>query len=213
MRLKPLEASARLNQVGYKLAKTNSYGISALRFSFTNGVSSESISTEQGNSGNFITIPVDEKRIIRKVCMKVKDDKCLYGLRFIDNNGNNVLDLSTQSEGTWVERVIPEGKELYGIRCSTLSLDGKPNDAIHQLGFTLRDSKEQPKPQTEQPAPVAEPAIQKPSKYERMTPKEKFITIAKEVTDKYGQFEEKAPQRSGVRIKKALVVLNNGEMY
>ena len=145
--------------------------------------------------------------------MKVKDDKCLYGLRFIDNNGNNVLDLSTQSEGTWVERVIPEGKELYGIRCSTLSLDGKPNDAIHQLGFTLRDSKEQPKPQTEQPAPVVEPAIQKPSKYERMTPKEKFITIAKEVTDKYGQFEEKAPQRSGVRIKKALVVLDNGEMY
>lgn len=131
MRLKPLDPSARLNQVGYKLAKTNSYGISALRFSFTNGVSSESISTEQGNSGNFITIPVDEKRIIRKVCMKVKDDKCLYGLRFIDDKGNNVLDLSTQSEGTWVERVIPEGKELYGIRCSTEGLDGKQNDAIH----------------------------------------------------------------------------------
>ena len=95
MRLKPLDPSARLNYVGYKLAKTNSYGISALRFSFTNGVSSDSITTEQGKQGNYITIPVDEKRVIRKVCMKVKNDKCLYGLRFIDENGKNLLDLST----------------------------------------------------------------------------------------------------------------------
>ena len=49
MRLNAIDPSAKLNQVGYKLAKTNSFGISALRFSFTNGVSSESISTEQGN--------------------------------------------------------------------------------------------------------------------------------------------------------------------
>ena len=95
MRLNAIDPSAKLNQVGYKLAKTNSFGISALRFSFTNGVSSQSISTEQGNQGNFITIPVDEKRVIRKVCMKVKDDKCLYGLRFKDDKGNNLLDLST----------------------------------------------------------------------------------------------------------------------
>ena len=40
MRLNAIDPSAKLNQVGYKLAKTNSFGISALRFSFTNGVSS-----------------------------------------------------------------------------------------------------------------------------------------------------------------------------
>ena len=146
MRLNVIDPTAKLNQVGYKLAKTNSFGISALRFSFTNGVSSESISTEQGNQGNFITIPVDEKRVIRKVCMKVKDDKCLYGLRFKDDKGNNLLDLSTQSEGNWEERDIPEGKELIGIRCSTQDPNGKENDAIHQLGFILRDAKPQQKP-------------------------------------------------------------------
>ena len=78
--------------------------------------------------------------------MKVKDDKCLYGLRFKDDKGNNLLDLSTQSEGNWEERDIPEGKELIGIRCSTQDPNGKENDAIHQLGFILRDAKPQQKP-------------------------------------------------------------------
>ena len=39
-----------------------------------------------------------------------------------------------------------------------------------------------------------------------MSPKEKFLSRAKEITDKHGQFDGEAPENSRQRTKKALVV-------
>ena len=78
---------------------------------------------------------IDPKRRIRKICLRLSDKKSgrkIWGLRFVDDNGRNVINHSWNKEGKWVAQALDSDEEIVGVY-------GKLNEAsgIRSLGFIV----------------------------------------------------------------------------
>ena len=73
-------------------------------------------------------IDIDPSRQIRSISVRSDVAGWIFGLRLMDENGENIVDANWNKveDGDWVTKDIPAGEEIIGIKC---------DDQIKRIGF------------------------------------------------------------------------------
>ena len=119
-----------MNGIGLK-ANTNLY---QLKFTFTGDVESETFNTQPGASLDPKVYPISEDKSILAVEINIREaENNIYGIRFLDSNGNKVHEKQWRrsNNATWTRIEVPQDMEIIGFHGSH---DG---NYIKQLGLIL----------------------------------------------------------------------------
>ena len=95
--------------------------LTAIEILFSNGVETPLFEEEGYKDSNFEWkfIDIDPNKPIRKISVRSDVAGWIFGLRFINADGENIIDenWNTTEDGDWVTKDIPEGEEVIGIKC------------------------------------------------------------------------------------------------
>ena len=64
------------------------------------------------------TCQFDPEIQIRKVSIKIWNKTLINGIRMTDDQGNHLVNLDWTANGVWVEKEIPSGYEIIGLRAN-----------------------------------------------------------------------------------------------
>ena len=67
-------------------------------------------------SATMKEVKIDPLKTISSVSVKVFNGFAINGLRFTDEEGENIVDLDFGSNGNWVTEQVPKGYEIVGMR-------------------------------------------------------------------------------------------------
>lgn len=124
------DKSIKLNGIGLKY-NTNLYQI---KFRFTGGIESRTFNSQTGAT---LDPKIYDISVIKNICaveINVREtENNIYGIRFLDSNGNKVQERQWRrsNNASWTRIEIPPGMEIIGFHGSH---DG---NYIKQLGLIL----------------------------------------------------------------------------
>ena len=67
-------------------------------------------------SATMKEVKIDPLKTICSVSVKVFNGFAINGLRFTDEEGENIVDLDFGSNGNWVTEQVPKDYEIVGMR-------------------------------------------------------------------------------------------------
>ena len=104
--------------------------LTALELLFSNEVETPLYEDEGYKQDDFMWkfIDIDPSRQIRSISVRSDVAGWIFGLRLMDENGENIVDANWNKveDGDWVTKDIPAGEEIIGIKC---------DDQIKRIGF------------------------------------------------------------------------------
>ena len=112
----PRNKSIDLTQINYKESKQRLCGLQLI---FTNDIKTPLFEGNKAKGEYLEPIPVDNKKAIRSISMKIVDGYRLQGLRFgHGENDYTEIQWDKREGGEWETREIPKGHRIIGLKCS-----------------------------------------------------------------------------------------------
>lgn len=95
--------------------KKNSEALFGIRLNYTENHTSEFIRTPHYKTAEPTNYAIDQSKRIGKVGARVDEaNGQIYGIRFQEEDGSNILSVNWVDMGTWIDQDIPNGVTIIG---------------------------------------------------------------------------------------------------